>query len=288
MTASSPWRDAWRRLALHRMALVCGGLFVAICVLCFLGPPVLGALFGLDGRAQDVTLGAAPPTWRHPLGTDILGRDLFVRTLEGGSVAIRIGLFATFVALAIGVTWGAVAGYAGGRIDEAMMRFVDVMYALPSTVFVIVVMALVSSRSEVLLFGLLGAISWLTMARIVRGQVLSLRHRDFVEAARALGVSAPRILGRHILPNALGPIIVYATLLVPGVMLQEAFLSFLGLGVQAPDASWGTLVAEGSKQIVVYPWILVGPGVFMAVTIFALNFLGDGLRDALDPQARRL
>jgi oligopeptide transport system permease protein len=283
---AAPWRGAWRRLAGHRMAVVCGALFVAICAGCFLGPPLLGAAFGLDGHTQDVQLGATPPTLAHPLGTDVLGRDLLVRTLEGGSIAVRVGLFATFVALLIGVGWGAVAGYAGGRVDAAMMRFVDVMYALPSTVLVIVVMALVASKSELLLFGLLGAISWLTMSRIVRGQVLSLRGREFVEAARALGVPAGRILWRHILPNAVGPIIVYATLLVPSVMLQEAFLSFLGLGVQAPDASWGTLVAEGSKQIVVYPWILVGPGAFMAVTIFALNFLGDGLRDALDPQSR--
>jgi oligopeptide transport system permease protein len=268
------------------MAVAAAAVLGVISLLCFLGPLVLELVFGLDGRSQDVTLGAAPPSLRHLLGTDVLGRDLLARTLQGGSVAIRIGLFATFVALVIGVLWGAVAGYAGGRLDEVMMRLVDVLYALPSTVFVIVVMALVSSKSELLLFGLLGAISWLTMARIVRGQVLSLRSRDFVEAARSLGVSAPRIVGRHILPNAMGPIIVYATLLVPAVMLQEAFLSFLGLGVQAPDASWGTLVAEGAKQIVVYPWILVGPGGFMAVTIFALNFLGDGLRDALDPQAR--
>jgi oligopeptide transport system permease protein len=284
--SASPLREAWRRLARNRMAVASAGLLAAMCLLCFLGPLVLEHLLGIDGRAQDVQLGAAPPSWRHPLGTDVLGRDLLARTLEGGSIAIRIGLFATFVALVIGVAWGAIAGYAGGKTDEAMMRFVDVLYALPSTVFVIVVMALVSSRSELLLFGLLGAISWLTMARIVRGQVMSLRHRDFVEAARSLGVSPARIVARHILPNALGPIIVYATLLVPGVMLQEAFLSFLGLGVQAPDASWGTLVAEGSRQIVVYPWILVGPGAFMALTIFALNFLGDGLRDALDPQTR--
>jgi oligopeptide transport system permease protein len=286
MMHDSPWRAAWRRLARNRMAVAAAFFFAAMCLLCFFGPLVLAHVFGIDGRAQDVQLGAAAPSWHHPLGTDVLGRDLLARTLEGGSIAIRIGLFATFVALAIGVAWGAIAGYLGGRVDEVMMRFVDVMYALPSTVFVIVVMALVSSKSEMLLFGLIGAISWLTMSRIVRGQVMSLRHRDFVEAARAIGVAPPRIVARHILPNALGPIIVYATLSIPGVMLQEAFLSFLGLGVQAPDASWGTLVAEGAKQIVVYPWILVGPGAFMAATIFALNFLGDGLRDALDPQTR--
>ena len=168
------------------------------------------------------------------------------------------------------------------------MRVVDVMYALPSTLFVIVIMAVVNTRSIFALFALLGAISWLTMARIVRGQVLSLRHREFVEAARGLGVPTARILTRHIVPNTLGPIIVYLTLSIPAVMLQEAFLSFLGLGVQAPRASWGTLILEGSKQIVVYPWILVGPGLVMSATIFALNFLGDGLRDALDPQTRKI
>ncbi len=283
----TPWRDAWRRVRRNRMALVCAALFGLVCLACFAGPWLLSVILGLDGVTQDVDLGAAPPSFAHPLGTDVLGRDLLVRTLEGGAIAIRIGLIATVVALLIGVSWGAIAGYRGGRIDDVMMRVVDIMYAMPSILFVIVVMAVVSSKSETLLYALLGGISWLTMARIVRGQVLTLRHRDFIEAARTLGAGGPRILVRHILPNAAGPIVVYATLLIPSMMLQEAFLSFLGLGVQAPRASWGTLVAEGSKQIVVYPWILVAPGVLMAVTIFALNFLGDGLRDALDPQSRK-
>jgi len=279
--------EGWRRLRRNRMAVACGALFVGVCLFAYLGPVVAG-WFGLDGTAQDVVLGAAPPSRAHWMGTDVLGRDLLVRTMDGGRIAIAIGLLSAVVALAIGVAWGAIAAWRGGATDEVMMRVVDVMYALPSTLFVIVIMAVVNTRSIFALFALLGAISWLTMARIVRGQVLSLRHREFVEAARGLGVPTARILTRHIVPNTLGPIIVYLTLSIPAVMLQEAFLSFLGLGVQAPRASWGTLILEGSKQIVVYPWILVGPGLVMSATIFALNFLGDGLRDALDPQTRKI
>ncbi len=283
----SATREAWRRVRKNRMAVACLGLFAVIAVFCFLGPFVAVAL-GIDGEAQDVLAGATPPSWQHWMGTDPLGRDLLVRTMDGGRIAITIALLATSVALVIGVTWGAVSAWAGGRVDEAMMRFVDVMYALPSTVFVIVVMAVLGTRSIFLLFALIGGINWLTMARLVRGQVLSIKSREYVEAARGLGVRTPRLLARHIVPNALGPIIVYATLSVPAVMLQEAFLSFLGLGVQAPRASWGTLIAEGTQQIVVYPWILIGPGLVMSATIFSLNFLGDGLRDALDPQSRKV
>jgi oligopeptide transport system permease protein len=279
--------EAWRRLRRNRMAVACLALFVAIAAFCFFGP-LVAAGFGIDPAAQEVRLGATPPSWRHWMGTDPLGRDLLVRTMDGGRIAISIALLATSVALVIGVSWGAISAWAGGMVDEAMMRFVDVMYALPSMVFVIVLMAVLGSRSIFLLFALIGGINWLTMARLVRGQVLSLKHREFIEAARSLGVRTPRLLWRHIVPNALGPIVVYATLLVPAVMLQEAFLSFLGLGVQAPRASWGTLIAEGAQQIVVYPWILVGPGLVMSLTIFALNFLGDGLRDALDPHTRKL
>jgi oligopeptide transport system permease protein len=284
----SPWRDGWRRLRKNRMAVVCGALFVFICLACFLGPIVFKAITGYDSTFQNAKLGATPPSWQHWLGTDILGRDLLVRTMMGGRIAIIVGLTATTVALLLGVTWGAIAGWSGGKVDEVMMRFVDVLYALPSTVFVLVIMGTLQTKSTTMLFMLIGLISWLTMARIVRGQVLSLKNREFVEAARAMGVPTSRILFKHIIPNTLGPIIVYTTLAIPGVMLQEAFLSFLGLGVQAPNASWGTLVDEGAKQIVVYPWILIGPGAVMAVTIFALNFLGDGLRDALDPQTRKV
>lgn len=286
-SSQSLWADAWRRLRKNRMAVTCGLLFLFVCAFAFLGPMLIKLVTGLEGSTQDVALGAAPPSWSHPMGTDPLGRDMLIRTMEGGQIAILVGLVATFVALIIGVAWGAIAAYAGGRVDELMMRFVDVMYAFPTVVFVIVVMAVMDTRSIVWLFALIGAISWLNMARIVRGQVMSLRNREFVEAARCLGVPTRRILFRHIVPNTLGPIIVYSTLSIPSVMLTEAFLSFLGLGVQAPRASWGTLVTEGAGQIAVNPWVLIGPGLVMGVTIFALNFLGDGLRDALDPQMRK-
>jgi oligopeptide transport system permease protein len=277
---------AWRRLRKNRMAVVCAIVFAVIAVACVLGPLLAGA-FGLDATTIDTRLGATPPSLGHPFGTDTLGRDMLVRVMIGGRIAILIAIVTTAIALAIGVTWGATAAYAGGHVDNVMMRIVDALYGFPTIVFIIVVMAVFQTHSLVALFALIGAISWLTMARIVRGQVLSLRHREFVEAARALGASPARILVRHLLPNVTGPVIVYATLALPQVMLTEAFLSFLGLGVQAPLASWGTLVTEGSSQIVVYPWLLVFPGVVMGVTVMSLNFLGDGLRDALDPQTRK-
>jgi oligopeptide transport system permease protein len=283
----SLWGDAWRRLKKNRMALWCGGAFLFIFCFSFFGPPIVGLIAGIDGVTPDPALGAVPPSAQHWMGTDPLGRDMMVRIMEGGRWAIIAGFVATAVALVIGVAWGAIAAYAGGKTDEVMMRFVDVMYAFPRVVFVIVIMAVLDTRNLAVIFALIGAISWLNMARIVRGQVLSLRHREFVEAARATGLKPGRILFRHIIPNTLGPIIVYSTLSLPSVMLTEAFLSFLGLGVQAPKASWGTLVTEGASQIAVNPWTLIGPGLVMGVTIFALNFLGDGLRDALDPQMRK-
>ncbi len=246
----SLWVDAWRRLKKNRMAVICGAIFGLVCLFSFLGPIIAG-WFGVDGLTQNYDVGAAGPSATHWMGTDSLGRDMLVRTMIGGRIAITVGLVATAVALVIGVSWGAVAAYAGGKIDEVMMRFVDIMYAFPTVVFVIVIMAVIDSRSIVLLFMLIGAISWLNMARIVRGQVLSLRHREFIEAARCIGVPTPRIIARHVVPNTLGPIIVYATLSIPSVMLTEAFLSFIGLGVQAPLASWGTLVTEGAGQILV-------------------------------------
>jgi oligopeptide transport system permease protein len=279
---ASPLARAARRFAANRAALVCAALVAAIAVVVALGPPIAGA-FGLDATTQDALLGPTPPSLAHPLGTDLLGRDLLVRTLEGGRVALRVGLLAALVAVALGVAWGGTAGLAGGRTDEAMMRVVDILYSLPQLVFVIVVMAVVSSRSELLLCLLVGSVSWLTLARVVRAQVLALRSSDLVVAARALGAGGARVLLRHILPNAAGTIVVYASLLVPSAMLQEAFLSFLGLGVPAPRASWGTLVQEGVAELLVHPWLLAGPGVVMATTILALNFVGDGLRDAVDP-----
>lgn len=282
----SPWRDAWRRLRKNRLAVVMGALFLAVLACCFLGPLVAGG-FGLDATTIDIARGATSPSWGHPFGTDLLGRDMLVRVMIGGRLAIAVAFVATAIALVIGVTWGAIAAYAGGRVDYVMMRIVDALYGFPTVVFVIVVMAVFDTKNLVVLFALIGSISWLGMARQTRGQVLSLRHREFVEAARAVGARPARILFRHIVPNALGVIIVAATASLPSVMLTEAFLSFLGLGVQAPLASWGTLVSEGSSQISVYAWVLVAPGVVMGLTIMALNFLGDGLRDALDPQTRK-
>jgi oligopeptide transport system permease protein len=264
----------------HRVAMISAAVIAVIAIACYLGP----VFSSHDATAIDTQLGATPPSWAHWFGTDTLGRDMFVRTLIGGRIALLVAVVTTIIALVIGVTWGATAAYAGGRIDNVMMRIVDALYGFPTVVLIIVVMSVLGTKSLVALFALIGAISWLTMARITRGQVLSLRNREFVEAARVLGASPSRILFRHILPNASSPVIVYATLALPQVMLTEAFLSFLGLGVQAPLASWGTLVTEGSSQIVVYPWLLVCPGVVMAVTVMSLNFLGDGLRDFLDPR----
>ena len=283
----SLWDDAWRRLRRNRMALACAGYVAFIIVFCVAGPWLAAAIGGLDATAQDHTLGATGPSWDHPFGTDPLGRDMLVRVMLGGRLALLVALIATAVAVVVGISWGAISAYAGGRVDFVMMRIVDVLYGFPVVVFVIVVMAVLGTKSLVVLFLLIGAINWMTMARIVRGQVMSLRHREFVEAARALGAGTGRILSRHLIPNCLGPIIVYTTLQMPHVMLTEAFLSFIGLGVQAPEASWGTLVAEGAEKMRVFPWLLVAPGIVMATTIFALNFLGDGLRDALDPQTRK-
>jgi len=278
--------DAWRRWRGNRMARVCGAVFLAVAAACYLGPVIAGA-FGLDAIAIDPRLGATPPGAAHWFGTDTLGRDMLVRVMIGGRIAILVALVTTAIAVVIGVTYGGIAAYAGGAVDGVMMRIVDALYGFPTLVLVIVVMAVTGTHSLVALFALIGAISWLTMARITRGQVLALRRREFVEAARALGVPPGRILARHVLPNAAGPVIVYATLALPQVMLTEALLSFLGLGVQAPLASWGTLVTEGSSQIVVYPWLLVFPALAMGVAILALNFVGDGLRDAVDPQSGR-
>jgi len=225
------------------------------------------------------------------MGTDTSGRDLLARVLLGGRISLMVGIIATFVSLLIGTAYGAVAGYAGGRVDEAMMRIVDVLYSIPYMMVVIVLLALFGGKSPlnqlVLLFLALGSVSWLTMSRIVRGQVISLRNQEFILAARAIGVRPLAIVFRHLIPNTLGPVVVYATLTIPSVMLLEAFLSFLGLGVQAPYASWGSLAADGVQHIAVFPWLLIGPGLTMALTLFSMNFIGDGVRDALDPQMRK-
>jgi oligopeptide transport system permease protein len=227
--------------------------------------------------------GAKPPTRTHLLGTDELGRDLLTRILYGARISFAVGMLATLVSLTIGVTYGSTAGYAGGRLDHLMMRIVDILYGLPFMFFVIILMV-IFGRNILNLFVALGAVQWLTMARIVRGQVLSLKVREFVLSAQAMGATPLRLLGRHVLPNAVGPIVVYATLTVPAVMLEEAFLSFLGLGVQPPMASWGSLASEGAAAMEPYPWLILFPGLALTVTLLSLNFLGDGLRDALDPQ----
>lgn len=279
---TSLWRDALARLRKNRAASV-GAVFLTITVLVSIVGPWLSP-YTYDG--QDTLLGAVGPCPAHWLGTDILGRDMLTRLLYGGRISLLVGISATAVSLMIGVIYGATAGLLGGRVDSAMMRAVDVLYALPFTIFVIILMVLFG-RNFVLLFVAIGAVQWLTMARIVRGQVLSLREKEFVEAATVMGFSTARILFVHIIPNTLGPVIVYATLTVPSVMLLEAFLSFLGLGVQPPMSSWGVLIKEGVDDMEVYPWLLLFPSIALSTTLFALNFLGDGLRDALDPRAAK-
>lgn len=299
---TSLWQDALRRLSKNRLSVTCLLLLASLVLFCFGGHLIAELLFGLDPHAQDVMLGASGPSWRHPFGTDLLGRDMLVRVMQGGRLSIMVGVSATLVSITIGVLYGATAGYLGGRVDNLMMRVVDVMYALPYMFLVIILMVLVRAVRDsvgdagllapflhptLVLFLALGAVQWLTMARIVRGQVLSLKRREFVAAAKTFGTSGLAMLSRHLVPNTLGPVVVYMTLTVPSVILQEAFLSFLGLGVEAPDASWGTLVDDGRRSMAVYPWLLIFPATFLAAAIFCLNALGDGLRDALDPQMRR-
>jgi oligopeptide transport system permease protein len=279
---TSLWREAWHRLAKNKMAVICAIIVILLALSAFLGPFFLKQSY----ETQNLALGAVPPNAQHWFGTDTLGRDLFVRILYGGRVSLSVGLCATAIALLIGVIYGAISGFLGGKIDVLMMRIVDVIYALPFTVFVILLMVFFG-RKFVLLFVAIGAVQWLTMARIVRGQVLSIRRQEFIEAAEALGLSKSRIIFRHIIPNALGPIIVYATLTVPAVMLLEAFLSFLGLGVQPPMSSWGVLIKDGADSMEEFPWLLIFPGLILATTLFSLNFLGDGLRDALDVRASK-
>ena len=380
---ASLWKDAWRRLLKNKLAVF--GLIVLGLMVLFVtvGPWILRNTLGVTADyipADGDLIKSFPPSWEHPMGTDEAGRDLLARVLQGGRISLMVGIISTIVSLIVGVSYGAVAGYLGGRIDDFMMRVVDIIYAIPYILIVIVLLSvfggpntqvLIEWMPQVLgalivlvvgipisvqlyrrameafgelygftmwlakvglavvlvaaLFGLiyllgtllgasglgewlsekyasnvnqglsqifllffaLGLVSWLTMARVVRGQILSLKNQEFVTAAKATGVSTFGIIFRHLVPNALGPVIVYATLTVPSVMLTEAFLSFLGLGVQAPYASWGSLASDGIKNIAIFPWQLIFPGVTMALTLFSLNFLGDGLRDALDPQTRK-
>ncbi len=280
--AKSPAGEAWRRLRRNRLAMLGAALLVAMVAMAALTPWIAPYPYAKTQLAY----GPRPPSWPHPLGTDELGRDLLTRIMWGARVSLGVGVLATLVSLTIGVSYGALAGYLGGRADQLMMRVVDILYGLPFMFFVIILMV-VLGRNIFNLFIALGAVQWLTMARIVRGQVLALKAREFVQGARALGGGSLRILAVHLVPNAAGPIIVYATLTVPAVMLEEAFLSFLGLGVQPPMASWGSLASEGAVAMEPYPWLILFPGLALTVTLFSLNFLGDGLRDALDPQITR-
>jgi oligopeptide transport system permease protein len=277
-----PAGQAWRRLRRNRLAMLGGALLLTLGCVAVLTP----WLAPYPYARTDLAYGPRPPSWAHPFGTDQLGRDLLTRVMWGARVSLAVGVLATAVSLMIGVSYGAVAGYLGGRVDHWMMRGVDVLYGLPFMFFVIILIV-VFGRSIVNLFIALGAVQWLTTARIARGQVLTLKAREFVDGARALGGGPLRILGLHVVPNAAGPVIVYATLTVPAVMLEEAFLSFLGLGVQPPMASWGSLAAEGAAAMEPYPWLILFPGLALTATLLSLNFVGDGLRDALDPQVAR-
>jgi len=283
--ATSLWRDGIKRLRKNRMAVAGGFVTLLLSIACFVGPFIIEWTWGYDFSAQNLAYGARAPSWSHWFGTDFLGRDLFTRVLYGGQISILVGLLAAGVAATIGTVYGAVSGYLGGRVDALMMRTVDVIYALPY-MFLVVVLVTVFGKSLPLLFVALGLVGWLTTARIVRGQVLSLKEREFVQAAHSFGVGTHDIIARHLIPNTLGPIIVYFTLTVPSMVLQEAFLSFLGLGVQAPRPSLGALINDGAQHMAVFWWELVFPGGVMALLLFSLNFLGDGVRDALDPRLK--
>ncbi len=305
--SSSLWKDAWHRLSRNKPALVSLGVLVVILLACFVGPFLP---FVKNPTEINLANAAAGPSGAHWFGTDQLGRDLFSRVLYGGQVSLLVGLVATAVAVVIGVIYGAVSGYVGGMVDSVMMRFVDILFALPFLVLVILFALVVDEPSSVFttwviettgwprdrvapittlipLFIAIGAIGWLTIARIVRAQVMNVKKLEFVEAAVSLGLGRMRILFRHILPNVIGPIIIYTTLAVPGIMLLESVLSFLGLGVKPPNSSWGILIKEGADRMEISPSMLVFPSVFFAATLFALNFLGDGLRDALDPRSSK-
>ncbi len=308
---SSLWRDAWRRLRKNRAAVVAGAILAVMIVACALVPELSAWRYD----KADLKLGATPPSWQHWMGTDYFGRDLMARVFFGGRISFAVGVVATLVSFSIGVSWGGIAGYFGGKVDAIMMRIVDALYTFPFLVLVILLMVFfandrtflyrafraglgvfVADPSDpsyfpifqiVIVFAALGAISWLTMARIVRGQVISLRNQPFVEAARSIGAGHAALIFRHLVPNAVGPIIVYTTLTIPEVMMVEAFLSFLGLGTQEPLSSWGLLASAGADTMDLYPWQLVFPAVMLALTLICFNFLGDGLRDALDPRIRK-
>ena len=281
---TSLWKDAFHRLRQNRLALVCLYIFLGIALICIMGP----FFSSYDSSKPDENPIATAPSSAHWFGTDRSGRDLLVRVLEGGRISLAVGLVATLISVIIGVTYGAIAGYLGKTVDAILMRIVDVLFGIPFIIFVILLRVVLAPILEtpwqklMVLFLAIGAVEWLTMARIVRGQVLALSKMEFTEAARSLGLSSSRIIFGHLIPNTLGPVIVYATLTVPAVMLTEAVLSFIGLGVEPPQSSWGLLIKDGAAAMETYPWLLIFPALFFSLSLFSLNFVGDGLRDALD------
>ena len=277
--SSTLWSDAIYRLTRNKAAMFGAFILLILIASAALAPWIAPYSYSF----QNLELGASPPSADHILGTDVLGRDLLSRILYGARISLLVGFVATGVALVIGVSWGIIAGYAGGKVDSIMMRIVDVLYGLPFIIFIILLMV-IFGRNLWLLFGAIGAVEWLTMARIVRGQVMGLKNQEFVMAAKAMGVSNFSMFRKHLLQKILGPIAVYATLKIPQVMLLEGFLSFLGLGIQPPMSSWGTLIKDGVESMEEYSWLLIYPGITFTITLFALNFFGDGLRDALDPK----
>ena len=278
----SLWKDAWLRLRKNRMAVYSLVFLTIEALICAFTPWI--APYGFETQTLSNTLSS--PSLQHWFGTDALGRDLFTRVLYGGRISLAVGILASLVSVLVGVVYGATAGFLGKRVDSVMMRAVDVLYALPF-IFLVIILMVFFGRNIFLLFIALGLTQWLTMARIVRGQVMTLKQKEFVEAARAMGVRTSHIILRHLVPNSIGPVIVYLTLTIPTVILEEAFLSFLGLGVQAPMASWGTLIKDGVDVMEISSYQLLFPAIMLATTLFSLNFLGDGLRDALDPKGAK-
>ena len=276
---SSLFKDAFLRLTTNKLSLFSLIYIISLVVIALVTPFIAP----YDYAYQDLAIGASPPSADHLLGTDTLGRDLLTRMMYGSRISLMVGFLATSVALVIGVIWGTIAGFAGGKVDAIMMRIVDTLYGIPFIILIILLMV-IFGRNLILLFLAIGAVEWLTMARIVRSQVLNLSKQEFILSAVAMGVNKSSIVFRHLIPNAMGPVIVYATLTVPQIMLLESFLSFLGLGVQPPLSSWGLLIRDGAVSMEEYWWLLIFPSLAFSLTLFSLNFIGDGLRDAIDPR----
>ena len=276
---SSLFKDAFLRLTTNKLSLFSLIYIISLVVIALVTPFIAP----YDYAYQDLAIGASPPSADHLLGTDTLGRDLLTRMMYGSRISLMVGFLATSVALVIGVIWGTIAGFAGGKVDAIMMRIVDTLYGIPFIILIILLMV-IFGRNLILLFLAIGAVEWLTMARIVRSQVLNLSKQEFILSAEAMGVTKSSIIFRHLIPNAMGPVIVYATLTVPKIMLLESFLSFLGLGVQPPLSSWGLLIRDGAVSMEEYWWLLIFPSLAFSLTLFSLNFIGDGLRDAIDPR----